>query len=212
MFSINSVSTTSVSRSWTALWGGGRRAPFDAILVTAGAPEVPEPLVKTARRWRPVGRSGWPPEETQVLKIVERRGDRTFAHELKGACFVPADWSPRLGREVGLKDKLFAWIDSLALMPHPSLWLFLLAFAESSFFPIPPDVLLVTLGVANPESAIWYGFICSLGSVLGGMLGYGIGLFGGAAPGLQGFFPRRKFTPSSDSMTATTPGPQESPV
>jgi len=79
----------------------------------------------------------------------------------------------------GLKDKLFAWIDSLALMPHPSLWLFLLAFAESSFFPIPPDVLLVTLGVANPENAIWYGFICSLGSVLGGMLGYGIGLFGG---------------------------------
>ena len=78
-----------------------------------------------------------------------------------------------------MKDKLFAWIDSLALMPHPSLWLFLLAFAESSFFPIPPDVLLVTLGVASPESAIWYGFICSLGSVLGGMLGYGIGLFGG---------------------------------
>jgi membrane protein YqaA with SNARE-associated domain len=78
-----------------------------------------------------------------------------------------------------VKDKLFAWIDSLALMPHPSWWLFLLAFAESSFFPIPPDVLLVTLGVANPESAIWYGFVCSLGSVLGGMLGYGIGLFGG---------------------------------
>lgn len=78
-----------------------------------------------------------------------------------------------------MKEKLFAWIDSLALMPHPGWWLFLLAFAESSFFPIPPDVLLVTLGVANPESAIWYGFVCSLGSVLGGMLGYGIGLFGG---------------------------------
>ena len=78
-----------------------------------------------------------------------------------------------------MKEKLFAWIDSLAMMPHPSLWLFLLAFAESSFFPIPPDVLLVTLGVANPELAIWYGFVCSLGSVLGGMLGYGIGLFGG---------------------------------
>jgi membrane protein YqaA with SNARE-associated domain len=78
-----------------------------------------------------------------------------------------------------VKEKLFAWIDSLALMPHPGWWLFLLAFAESSFFPIPPDVLLVTLGVASPESAIWYGFVCSLGSVLGGMLGYGIGLYGG---------------------------------
>jgi membrane protein YqaA with SNARE-associated domain len=78
-----------------------------------------------------------------------------------------------------LKEKLFAFIDSLALMPHPGWWLFLLAFAESSFFPIPPDLLLVTLGVATPEHAIWYGFICSLGSVLGGMLGYGIGLWGG---------------------------------
>jgi len=78
-----------------------------------------------------------------------------------------------------LKEKLFAFIDSLAMMPHPGWWLFLLAFAESSFFPIPPDVLLVTLGVATPERAIWYGFVCSLGSVLGGMLGYGIGLYGG---------------------------------
>ncbi len=78
-----------------------------------------------------------------------------------------------------MRDKLFAWIDSLAMMPHPGWWLFLLAFAESSFFPIPPDVLLITLGVAAPEHAIWYGFVCSAGSVLGGMLGYGIGLYGG---------------------------------
>ena len=78
-----------------------------------------------------------------------------------------------------MKEKLFAWIDSLALMPHPGWWLFLLAFAESSFFPIPPDVLLVTLGVGQPERAIWYGFVCSAGSVLGGVLGYGIGLYGG---------------------------------
>lgn len=90
-----------------------------------------------------------------------------------------------------MKEKLFAWIDSLALMPHPGWWLFLLAFAESSFFPIPPDVLLVTLGVANPESAIWYGFVCSLGSVLGGMLGYGIGLYGGR-PLLYKFFSDKK--------------------
>jgi membrane protein YqaA with SNARE-associated domain len=78
-----------------------------------------------------------------------------------------------------LKEKLFAFVDSLAMMPHPGWWLFLLAFAESSFFPIPPDVLLVTLGVATPERAIWYGFICSLGSILGGVVGYGIGLYGG---------------------------------
>jgi len=78
-----------------------------------------------------------------------------------------------------MKDKLFEWIDQLAATPHPGVWLFALAFAESSFFPIPPDVLLITLGVASPERAIFYGFLCSLGRVLGGMVGYGIGLYGG---------------------------------
>jgi membrane protein YqaA with SNARE-associated domain len=78
-----------------------------------------------------------------------------------------------------LKDQIFAWIDQLAASPHPGWWLFLLAFAESSFFPIPPDVLLITLGVATPERAIWYGVVCSVASVLGGGLGYAIGLYGG---------------------------------
>jgi len=68
--------------------GWRAQAPYDAILVTAGAPEVPEPLVEQladgGRLVVPVGS-----RETQVLKIVQRRGDRTFAHELKGACFVP---------------------------------------------------------------------------------------------------------------------------
>ncbi len=78
-----------------------------------------------------------------------------------------------------MKEKLFEWIDRLAASPHPGWWLFALAFAESSFFPVPPDVLLITLGVATPERAIGYAAICTLGSVLGGGLGYGIGLFGG---------------------------------
>jgi len=90
-----------------------------------------------------------------------------------------------------MKEKLFAFIDQFAAMPHPGWWLFLLAFAESSFFPIPPDVLLITLGVANPERAIWYGFVCSAGSVLGGVLGYGIGLYGGR-PILYKFFSENK--------------------
>lgn len=90
-----------------------------------------------------------------------------------------------------MKEQLFAWIDSLAAMPHPGWWLFLLAFAESSFFPIPPDVLLITLGVAAPEKALWYGLVCSLGSVVGGAAGYGIGLFGGR-PLLYRFFNENK--------------------
>ena len=90
-----------------------------------------------------------------------------------------------------VKDWLFGLIDGFAASPHPGWWLFALAVAESSFFPIPPDVLLVTLGVARPEMAIWYGVICSAGSVLGGGIGYAIGLYGGR-PLLYRFFSQEK--------------------
>ena len=84
-----------------------------------------------------------------------------------------ADWIQ------AVKDWLFALIDGFAASPHPTWWLFALAVAESSFFPIPPDVLLITLGVARPDAAIWYGLVASFGSVLGGGIGYAIGLYGG---------------------------------
>jgi membrane protein YqaA with SNARE-associated domain len=91
----------------------------------------------------------------------------------------------------GVKDWLFGVIDQFAASPHPGWWLFALAVAESSFFPIPPDVLLITLGVARPETAIWYGVVTSVGSVLGGGIGYAIGLYGGR-PLLYRFFAENK--------------------
>ena len=90
-----------------------------------------------------------------------------------------------------VKDWLFSLIDQFAASSHPTWWLFALAVAESSFFPIPPDVLLITLGVARPENAIWYGVVTSVGSVLGGGLGYAIGLYGGR-PLLYRFFNETK--------------------
>jgi len=56
--------------------------------------------------------------------------------------------------------------------------LFLLAFIESSFFPIPPDILLMILCVAEPQNSLFFALICTLGSVTGGMLGYLIGYVG----------------------------------
>jgi membrane protein YqaA with SNARE-associated domain len=90
-----------------------------------------------------------------------------------------------------LKDTIFGWMEGLAQGPNPGLWLFLLAFAESSFFPVPPDVLLIALGVVDPGMALWYALICTAGSVLGGALGYGIGLKGGR-PILYRFFNQTK--------------------
>jgi len=54
--------------------------------------------------------------------------------------------------------------------------LFLLAFAESSFFPIPPDVLLLALCISVPARSFRFAMIASIGSVLGGIAGYGIGI------------------------------------
>ena len=49
------------------------------------------------------------------------------------------------------------------------------SFAESSFFPVPPDVVLVPMALANPEKARLYALVCTIASVLGGLLGYAIG-------------------------------------
>lgn len=74
--------------------------------------------------------------------------------------------------------RLYDWTISWAERPHGQLALFLLAFAESSFFPIPPDVLLIALCVGAPAKSFRFALICTVGSVLGGLGGYGIGLWG----------------------------------
>ena len=70
---------------------------------------------------------------------------------------------------------LYNWVLHWAATPYGTWALFLLALSESSFFPIPPDVLLIALAVAIPEKSFKYALICSVGSVLGGCLGYLIG-------------------------------------
>ena len=71
--------------------------------------------------------------------------------------------------------RLKVWVESAAQRPGAAWTLFFIAFAESSFFPIPPDVLLIALAMLIPASAFRYAAICSVGSVLGGMFGYLIG-------------------------------------
>lgn len=62
---------------------------------------------------------------------------------------------------------------------YGSLGLAILSFIESSFFPIPPDVLLIPMALANPDQALWYATIVSVASVIGGIFGYFIGVFAG---------------------------------
>lgn len=81
---------------------------------------------------------------------------------------------------------LYDWILHWAHTPYGAPALFLLAFAESSFFPVPPDVLLLALALSLPHRAFRFALIASVGSVLGGAAGYGIGA--GLWEALGGFF------------------------
>ena len=73
----------------------------------------------------------------------------------------------------GLYRKIMMW----SKHAHAPYYLFLLSFAESSFFPIPPDFMLAPMVLANREKAWWYAFITTLASVLGALLGYSLGIF-----------------------------------
>lgn len=76
---------------------------------------------------------------------------------------------------MGWLKRLYQWVLGWAEHPRATLALFFIAFAESSFFPIPPDVLLIAMALAKPEQAWWDGAICTVGSVAGAMGGYVIG-------------------------------------
>ena len=86
---------------------------------------------------------------------------------------------------------LLHWVEALAESPNAAWGLFVVSFLESSFFPIPPDVLLIPLCLGEPELSFWFAGICSVGSIIGGMAGYGIGLWGGR-PLLRRLFSERK--------------------
>jgi membrane protein YqaA with SNARE-associated domain len=72
-------------------------------------------------------------------------------------------------------NRFYHWILSLAESEHAPAALAAMAFAESSFFPIPPDVILVPMSLAKPQRAWRYALICTIASVAGGALGYAIG-------------------------------------
>ena len=86
----------------------------------------------------------------------------------------------------GFVKRLYNWVLSWAETPYGTPALFLIAFAESSFFLIPPDVLQIALSVAKPRRSYFYAAVATVGSVAGGVLGWAIGVF--LWESLAGFF------------------------
>jgi membrane protein YqaA with SNARE-associated domain len=74
--------------------------------------------------------------------------------------------------------RLYDRMIEIAAGPNALLALIVIAFAESSFFPIPPDILLIPMMLARPRAAWRLAAYCMLASVVGGMLGYAIGYYG----------------------------------
>jgi membrane protein YqaA with SNARE-associated domain len=77
----------------------------------------------------------------------------------------------------GLLHRLYDWVSYWLKTPYGVWALFLVAVAESSFFPIPPDVFLMALCLNEPRRSFRFAAICAVGSVLGGVFGYGLGFW-----------------------------------
>jgi membrane protein YqaA with SNARE-associated domain len=71
--------------------------------------------------------------------------------------------------------RLYDWCIAAAEKPYASWLLGIVAFVESSFFPVPPDAMLIPMSLARPDKAWFYATLCTLTSVAGGVLGYFIG-------------------------------------
>ena len=85
---------------------------------------------------------------------------------------------PRQFKKPHIFRRVYDWTIAWADRPGGAWALFFIALAESSFFPIPPDVLLLALCVGAPTRAFRFALICTTGSIVGGVIGYGIGHWG----------------------------------
>lgn len=90
---------------------------------------------------------------------------------------------PKTSKRPHIVRRLYDWTISWADRPEGVYALFVLAVAESSFFPVPPDVLLIALCVGAAKKSFKFAAVCVVGSVIGGMIGYGIGFWGYEAIG-----------------------------
>ena len=82
--------------------------------------------------------------------------------------------------------KIYDWVINLSKKPNGSRSLALISFSEASFFPIPPDILLIPLCLGNRKKSLKFALICSASSILGAILGYYIGkLLWWDIPGVQ---------------------------
>jgi membrane protein YqaA with SNARE-associated domain len=82
---------------------------------------------------------------------------------------------PVPGPRINMLRRLYDWCIAAAYKPYAKWMMGIVSFVESSFFPVPPDVMLIPMSLARPERAYSYAWLCTWTSVAGGVLGYAIG-------------------------------------
>jgi len=109
---------------------------------------------------------------------------------------------PRERGLFGLHYRVYRWVLEWSGHRHARVALFVLAFAEASFFPIPPDVLLMAMVLAVPARAAGYAVVATVGSVVGGLAGYAIGwgLWHVVEPYAFEYLAFMKFTPETFAL------------
>src|SRR5215475_6643476 len=80
-------------------------------------------------------------------------------------------------KQCAMLRRLYDWCIAEAGKPHASWIMGVVSFVESSFFPVPPDAMLIPMALARPDKAYFYATVCTLTSVAGGVLGWLIGYF-----------------------------------
>ncbi len=114
------------------------------------------------------------------------RGQARLGQASQPHAALEAEAEGRLANRWAIHRRLYVWVLSLAHRRYSTAALAMLSFAESSFFPVPPDVLQIALTLERRERAWYYAAVSSVASVLGGAAGYAIGW--GLWEAVSGFF------------------------
>ncbi len=126
-------------------------------------------------------------------KVEANPGEKVVCPRCKMSNAADVEFCAHCGARLGphrhvpwwhVHRRVYDWTLAWAYRPSAAWALFVLSFAESSFFPVPPDVLLMPLVLGNRKKWLRYATICSAASVVGGVAGYliGIGLWNAISP------------------------------
>src|SRR5690554_5357115 len=148
------------SRKWCPWPGSNQHSLRNSILSRARLPIPPQGHVRTGRSTR----AGRHPSSDRVQLNIGSRPT------VAGSAVSLYEGLPK--SKVAMLRRLYDWTMSLARTRHAESSLAAVSFVESSFFPIPPDVLLIPMVLSNRAKWFRYALVCTVTSVLGALLGY----------------------------------------